>query len=151
MSAIYKNIGETIRNYRKSKNYSTAELAERLNVSAGFINNLENARNDVFKIELLNSIMKELDIPLEEFFKLEPINMRWLYVDTKHKSLQVHKVDNDSKEDLYILNKNLNSVVRSFLATIDEYGCKKEAIEEITKSTNSHLEAMRSLKKLSNY
>lgn len=148
MSTIYKEIGEKIKKYRKAKHYSTAELAERLNVSAGFINNLENGRNDVFKIELLNNIMKELDIPLEELFQLQPINLRWLSIDTKQNNLLLHKLENDSPQEIDLINKYLNLIIRSFLATIEEYGCVLEAIEEISKSTTTHLEVIRNLKKL---
>jgi len=148
LSTIHKEIGEKIRNYRKSKHYSTAELAERLNVSAGFINNLENGRNDVFKIELLNNVMKELDIPLEELFQLEPINLRLLSVDEKHNYIQLAKFNDEANKDIDLINKNLNLIIRSFLSTVEEYGCGKDSIDEITRSVTTHLEVLRNLKKL---
>lgn len=148
MSIIYKDLGDKIRKYRKAKHYSTAEFAERLNVSAGLVNNIENGRNDVFKLELLTAIMKELDIPLEELFKLEPVSIRPISVDANSQSFFLEQIEGENNEEISIVNQHLNYIVRAFLTTVSEYGCSKTAIEEISRSTSTHLEVIRNLKKI---
>ena len=147
MSNVYKELGAKVRRYRKAKHYSTAELADRLGVSAGFINNLENGRNDVFKLELLINILKELDLPLEEFFQLKPVHIRQISVDENNATFSIKKLDGESQEKIDFINHHLNYIVRSFLTTISEYSCSQVAIEEISRSTVSHLETIRNLKK----
>lgn len=60
------NINELIKTYRKSNKLSTKSLSDKLNKSSGLINNLENGKSDVFNINLLSNIIKELDIPINE-------------------------------------------------------------------------------------
>ncbi|MEJ8554836.1 helix-turn-helix domain-containing protein [Tepidibacter sp. Z1-5] len=147
MPKLYQNLGNTIRNYRKSKNYSTAQLADKLNVSAGLINNLENSRNDVFRIELLTSLIKELDIPLEELFQLDPINIRPLHINNEG-SLYIKKLDTESEDIINFINHSTNLVIRSLLSTISEYDSNKQAIEYITQDIISHLQILRNLKNI---
>jgi ribosome-binding protein aMBF1 (putative translation factor) len=47
MSLNLASLGTVIKNHRKYKDLTTQQLTDKLNVSAGFINNMENARNDV--------------------------------------------------------------------------------------------------------
>jgi transcriptional regulator with XRE-family HTH domain len=148
MPNINKELGEKIRRYRKAKHYSTAEFAERLGVSAGFINNLENGRNDVFKLELLSSILKILDLPFEELFQFEPVSMRYITIDQDGHNLALQKIDGEPEEKISLINQHLNYIVRSYLTTISEYGCSQAAIEEISKCTATHFETMRNLKKI---
>ncbi|MBB6218094.1 transcriptional regulator with XRE-family HTH domain [Anaerosolibacter carboniphilus] len=148
MPDIYKSFGEKIRKYRKAKHYSTAEFADRLDVSAGFINNIENGRNDVFKLELLSIMLKELDLPLEELFQLEPVNMRYISLNQDGHTLAIHKINGEPEEKIDVINHHLNYIVRSFLSTISEYNCSAAAIEEISKCTVTHFETIRNLKKV---
>jgi transcriptional regulator with XRE-family HTH domain len=69
MSNICLNFGAKIRQHRATKGYSTQELAQRLDVSVGRINNIENAKNDVFEFELLLALINELDMSLFEVFE----------------------------------------------------------------------------------
>ena len=57
-------IGNIIRNKRKEKNITTAELAKILDVSPGFINNLENGKTKLLDYEFINKLSQELDIAI---------------------------------------------------------------------------------------
>jgi len=61
MPKVYKELGEKVRIYRKAKNYSTAELAKKLDVSAGLVNNIDSVKllkysNDDFADNLIGVI-----------------------------------------------------------------------------------------------
>lgn len=64
-----KRLGIIVRKYRKLKKISTQELANKMGVSVGLINNIENSKNDVFKLRLLNMVISNLGIPVEEIFE----------------------------------------------------------------------------------
>ncbi len=66
MNKIIVDAGKIIKLNRKAKGYSTQELAKLLDVSPGFINNIENAKNDSFNIELLYKISSVLSIPITD-------------------------------------------------------------------------------------
>lgn len=63
---IYKVFGEKVKDYRKKKDLTTLELAEKLNISSGLLNNIENGKSDSFQLELLNKMVQVLNIPLNE-------------------------------------------------------------------------------------
>ena len=66
MNKLVIDAGKLIKYKRKAKGYSTQELAKLLDVSPGLINNIENAKNDTFNINLLYKISSTLDIPVTE-------------------------------------------------------------------------------------
>lgn len=66
MLILKSNLANQIKKKRKYLNISTQELASRIKLSTGCINNLENGRHDVFKIDLLNKIIGELNIRIED-------------------------------------------------------------------------------------
>ncbi len=61
-----ESLGKLIKKHRNTKGYLTQLLAERLTISAGLLNNIENARTDSFNLKLLNMLIKKLNIPIEE-------------------------------------------------------------------------------------
>ncbi|WP_186431014.1 helix-turn-helix transcriptional regulator [Clostridium sp. BSD9I1] len=69
-------LGETIRKYRKQKCYTMAQLANKLEISIGLLSNIETGKTDSLQLNLLNNLVKTLDIPLSElqlFSKPYPI------------------------------------------------------------------------------
>jgi transcriptional regulator with XRE-family HTH domain len=131
MYKIYDELGKKVRKYRKEKNYTTAGLAERLGISPGLVNNIENAKYDVFRLELLLLIVKELDVSLGELLQLSTLDVR--NIDLKESlltSIETHV--EDTPEDMEFCNHQLNLVIRSFLTTISEYGTTRGNIETIS-------------------
>lgn len=146
MDKIYIKLGNIIRHYRKSKNYSTAEIAEKLNISAGLINNLENGRNDVFKLELLSDFFTELNIPIEELFELIPTNLKLIYFENKH--LHIQKNNWESNENIELIKYNLDFIIKYYINTVYEYNCNKDAVENITKNIIINLETIKNLNRI---
>ena len=128
MHEIDITIGNIIRNKRKEKNITTAELAKTLNVSPGFINNLENGKTKLLDYEFISKLSNELDISLIPF--LSSI------------------FNNLSKEDSFILNKelttsnnvqvsdildaNLNNIKKYFIECISSNNYDEQFIEDLT-------------------
>lgn len=63
-------IGTQLRALRKSKNMSTQQLADKVNVSQSYISKFENGRANP-DIEMLENILKALDTNLSSFFATE--------------------------------------------------------------------------------
>jgi len=62
MEDLIIRIGKLVKEKRLDKEYSTQELAEKLTVSAGLVNNIENGRTDTFNIALMEKLCSTLDI-----------------------------------------------------------------------------------------
>lgn len=60
--SIIIKIGKLVKETRLKKQFSTKELAEKLDVSAGLINNIENGKSDTFNIILLEKLCSTLGI-----------------------------------------------------------------------------------------
>lgn len=129
MDINLSNLGEIIKINRKSKSYSTRELADKLNVSAGLINNIENAKNDVFKLELMINIIDELDIPIHEILT----------------SLFVQNVD---KNDTSI-KEYLDLISFQFIDVISKYENKEKAAAALSDWLLSTLSSIKALQNLS--
>lgn len=91
-------VGSLIRKKRKEKGYCTKELADKLGISVGTLNNIENSRNDTLNLQLLLSIENVLHISI--------LNLLYKYSNVENKKLTTL---NDSSEIL--LNK-LNKLNR---------------------------------------
>lgn len=147
MAKIYEKLGNTVRKYRKANHYSTFDLADKLNISSGLVNNLENAKNDVFKLELLINLINELHIPVEELLQLDEINIRQIHIKN-NETLFIQKTENESEETIEFINHHLNLILKSFLYTALEYSPNKEVIESISSDITTHLKTIRNLKQI---
>ena len=137
MNTTYERLGELIKSHRKEKQYSTSTLSEKLGVSVGLINNLENGRNDVFKLELFENLVKELGIPLEELFDIHSID-----IDNIIENYSI----NDNEELSTSISKNLKLIIKTYLDTITQYNYDVESIEYISSNIVGTLETIQHLK-----
>lgn len=64
MDDLIIRIGKLVKEQRLEKEYSTQELAEKLDVSAGLINNIENGKTDTFNVTLMGKLCSSLDIDI---------------------------------------------------------------------------------------
>ena len=77
MSPDYSVIGRRIQNARLEQNLKQEELADKIGVSAGSINNIENAKTDTFNLKLLNDLSDALDIDLCLVLSKKHINQNY--------------------------------------------------------------------------
>jgi len=106
LNELLIKLGNLIRTNRKYNKYSTKELADKLQVSSGLINNIENAKTDSFNLTLLNNLSTTLEIDMIDFISLNLNNPNLLSSN--------FSIDNKDIEDKYIaINSQLNSLVFS--------------------------------------
>lgn len=68
-SEIDKYVIEKVKSIRLSKGISQAKLAIIIDLSVGFVGNIENPNHIAkWNINLLNRISKELNVPFKDFF-----------------------------------------------------------------------------------
>ena len=67
---VYELIAKNIKYYRKSRNMTQAELAEKTEYSHGFIRRIETPNNKKnFSIDAVSNIANALDIDIELLFE----------------------------------------------------------------------------------
>lgn len=102
MNELLIKLGNLIRTNRKYNKYSTKELADKLQVSSGLINNIENAKTDSFNLALLNNLSAILEINIIDFISLNLNNTNSLSFNNK-----------DIENKYMLLTSHLNNLVFS--------------------------------------
>lgn len=62
------NLGKTIRELRKKKNYSARELSERSGVARSLISQLETGKRESTSMDTVYRLAKALDVPVSTLF-----------------------------------------------------------------------------------
>ena len=102
---LNKHLGNLIRSKRKYCGYSTQELADKIGISAGSINNIENAKTDTFNLQLLNDLSNALDIDLYLALSQNTQNKNYSF-NNLHPT---EDISNKHDELLYKLTSLINS------------------------------------------
>ena len=102
MNELLIKLGNLIRTNRKYNKYSTKELADKLQVSSGLINNIENGKTDSFNLALLNNLSAILEINIIDFISLNLNNTNSLSFNNK-----------DIENKYMLLASQLNNLVFS--------------------------------------
>lgn len=128
MHEIDITVGNIIRTKRKEKNLTTAELAKILNVSPGFINNLENGKTKLLDYEFINNLSSELDISLISFLTSIFNNL------SKENSFILNKefLANNDGQSSDIVDLNLNKIKEYFIECISSNNYDEQFIEDLT-------------------
>lgn len=139
---MLNNLGQTIRTYRKIKGYSTQELAYKINVSVGLLNNIENGKTDTFQLVLLNKIIDILEIPLEGLNIIDgapPIPL----VQSSENCITIKLKSCTELDDLTC--KHLKSVIKAYLDTIQCSNFDKSKLPLINDHLINELEFLKAL------
>ncbi|GAB6491913.1 TPA: helix-turn-helix transcriptional regulator [Bacillus cereus] len=59
---MLQHLGQTIRTLRKHKHITLNKFAAKLNVSPGYLSNLETAKTDTITLDLLQKLQEELNL-----------------------------------------------------------------------------------------
>ena len=102
---LNKHLGNLIRSKRKYCGYSTQELADKIGISAGSINNIENAKTDTFNLKLLNDLSNALDIDLYLALSQNTQNKNYSFNNLQ----PTEDISNKHDELLYKLTSLINS------------------------------------------
>jgi transcriptional regulator with XRE-family HTH domain len=127
MYNLQEKLAYTVKNCRKNKGLSTQELATRLHVSSGLINNIENARNDVFKLELLTEMSKELNLALSDILHNEFISITDYPTENK---LEITFI-NENIQDIEPIRSYIQKTVTSLLVFILSFNNPEDAAREV--------------------
>ena len=128
MNEIDIIIGNIIRNKRKEKNMTTAELSKKVNVSPGFINNLENGKTKLLDYEFISKLSNELNISLIPF--LSSIFNNLSKEDSFILIKELTTSNNVQASD--ILDANLNKIKKYFIECISSNNYDEQFIEDLT-------------------
>ncbi|MTI67509.1 MAG: helix-turn-helix transcriptional regulator [Firmicutes bacterium] len=142
MPELHKELGKRVKANRKNKNLSTPDLAKQLNISTGLLNNIENGRYDVFKLNLITKLTKVLNLPLSELLDISTIDVEKL--DSCSEILISKTIDNPKNKD--IINFHLNKLIKNYLETLLVYDLDHGTIEMITDNLIHELKLIRNLK-----
>ena len=67
---IYKTVGQTIKKYRKQKNLTQEQLADKINISISYLTKIEAVNCDQpFSLEVLLDIAEGLDISIHDLLE----------------------------------------------------------------------------------
>lgn len=102
---LNKHLGNLIRSKRKYCGYSTQELADKISISAGSINNIENAKTDTFNLKLLNDLSNALDTDLYLALSQNTQNKNYSFNNPQ----PTEDISNKHDELLYKLTSLINS------------------------------------------
>ena len=112
---LNKHLGNLIRSKRKYCGYSTQELADKIGISAGSINNIENAKTDTFNLKLLNDLSNALDTDLYLALSQNTQNKNYSFNNPQ----PTEDISNKHDELLYkltsLINSNTNKINISIL------------------------------------
>lgn len=130
MEETLKKIGITIRRQRLAREMSTQQLAEALGVSAGLLNNIENAKTDTFNLELLHKFCSTLHISILELLIDGPqkVNTFTPYLSTEYKDM----IEESIEKDIDLIKQNLKKIIGSYIEAVSKIGYKEELISVLT-------------------
>ena len=72
------SVGEVIKSKREEKGYTLSEFAKRIEISAGYLSQIENGRKTNPKLGIILRIIHELDIDIEMLLGIEPTEDKYL-------------------------------------------------------------------------
>jgi len=132
MESYNVNLGKLIKEKRLQNKISTQELARSLDVSVGFINNIENAKTDIFNINLIYRLCKILDMSPLNFLPESNINMDF-------DNIYDGKYINYPETNKELIMKNVTAITAAYLESIKNYNYDVEFIDKFTKKLLSEI------------
>ena len=108
MNIDYKLIGERIKMARKSRGMTQESLAERLNVSIGYVSQVERGITKI-SLDLLGAISSILDYDIAYFVSESAVN-RNEYMESEI-SNELKKLDNKKKKYILQMIKVTNELL----------------------------------------
>jgi transcriptional regulator with XRE-family HTH domain len=72
------SVGEVIKSKREEKGYTLIEFAKKIEISPGYLSQIENGRKTNPKLDIILRIIHELDIDIEMLLGIEPTEDKYL-------------------------------------------------------------------------
>jgi transcriptional regulator with XRE-family HTH domain len=144
---LKRSLGIIIKDYRKSKSFTTQELAKKMNLSVGLINNIENGKSDYFKLEILFKLMYILGIPSSALFNniLKPEDFLFSLYKQSLKDYKYPKFDFIESPELVF---DITKILYQITEFISQFSNKQAALEIVSKHILENLEILNDFKAL---
>ena len=126
MENYYINLGNLIKEKRLQKGLNTQQLASILDVSIGFLSNLENAKTDTFNVDLITKLYTTLDISLFDFL---PISNSSLHSSNLLSSVHLNETPNNMVD---ILSQNIDVIINTYINSIKNHNYEPLFIDKLT-------------------
>lgn len=111
------SVGEVIKAKREEKGYTLNEFAKMIEISAGYLSQIENGRKTNPRLDIILRIIHELDIDIEMLLGIEPTEDKYLSRIPSLLKLTLAKERNlNTLSDLDVLRK-INSFLNRVLET----------------------------------
>jgi len=127
MGSYKINIGNLIKEKRLEKGLNIQQLATILNVSVGFMSNLENAKTDAFNIDLIYNLCNSLDMSPLNFIPEPNIDIG-LSLDDIYQSDIVDFPEANKK----LITKNITAIANAYIESIKHHSYDVEFTKKIT-------------------
>ena len=108
MNIDYKLIGERIKRVRKSRGMTQEILAEKLNVSIGYVSQIERGITKI-NLDILGAISSILDYDIAGFVS-ESATKSNEYMETELIN-QIRTLDQNKKKFILAMNKTVNEIL----------------------------------------
>ena len=72
------SVGEVIKSKREEKGYTLSEFAKKIEISPGYLSQIENGRKTNPRLDIILRIIHELDIDIEMLLGIEPTEDKYL-------------------------------------------------------------------------
>lgn len=118
-------LGQEIHIYREKLGFSQRELSEKLNVSHGYINNVENGNNDVSLSSLIN---------ICNVLQCTPNDLLFPFINNK----KTNKYDQLSESNKHIVDTLINTLLSetTIKSDITTYKLTEEYLEDLNRRIN---------------
>lgn len=126
-----KKIGIIVKNYRKLKNLSTQELAESLDVSVGFVSNLEHDKNDVFKLDLLMKLLNILDIPIADLLPYNHAELKEICLNGQLQKVEI-SLPSSSINNIEQIQQSLKDISIAFIDVLERFNFESSFVSSIS-------------------
>jgi len=130
MGSYKINLGNLIKEKRLQKGLNIQQLATILNVSVGFMSNLENAKTDAFNIDLIYNLCNSLGMSPLNFIPEPNIDIGLdLGLDDIYHSDNLVEFTEENKK---LIAKNVTAIVNSYIESIRHHSYDVEFIKKTT-------------------
>jgi len=123
-------LGNLIKEKRLQKGLNIQQLSTILNVSVGFMSNLENAKTDTFNIDLISNLCKSLGMSPLDFIPEHNIDMDIdLRLDNIYQSESLFEVPEANKK---LITRNATAIANAYIESIRHHSYDMEFIKKFT-------------------
>ncbi|MBZ9684967.1 helix-turn-helix domain-containing protein [Clostridium estertheticum] len=130
MGSYKINLGNLIKEKRLQKGLNIQQLSTILNVSVGFMSNLENAKTDTFNIDLMSNLCKSLGMSPLDFIPEPNIDMDLdLRLDNIYQSESLFEFPEANKK---LITRNATAIANAYIESIRHHSYDMEFIKKFT-------------------